>query len=210
MAGAWAICRFAWRHFAPAPLTVRTLMTLRPLVCPLEVVTNIVPLGARVLDVGCGAGLFLHWLAATRRISSGVGIDLSAKAIDAAAACVMPEEQVCFVRVDAETAWPQGEFNLVSVIDVLHHIPRGYQRDFVRRVVAVGARTVLLKDIDPRPRWRAAANALHDLLMTGARAYPRPMTDVCAWLKEEGLRVVRAERVHRLWYSHYLIVAERS
>jgi len=53
-------------------------------------------------------------------------------------------------------------------------------------------------------------NALHDFLMTGRRVYPRAMRDVVAWLEADGFRVTRAERVDRLWYSHYLVEAARA
>ena len=53
-------------------------------------------------------------------------------------------------------------------------------------------------------------NALHDFLMTRQRVNLRAMGEVAAWLAEDGFRVTRAERVDRLWYSHYLIVAERG
>jgi hypothetical protein len=36
------------------------------------------------------------------------------------------------------------------------------------------------------------------------------MRDVVAWLEADGFRVTRAERVDRLWYSHYLVEAARA
>jgi 2-polyprenyl-3-methyl-5-hydroxy-6-metoxy-1,4-benzoquinol methylase len=203
------ISRFAWAHYRGAPLSVRWLMRLRPRICPLEVVADAVPEGARVLDVGCGAGLLLAWLAEQDLVAAGTGVDTSERAV-AIAGRANSDAGLSFVVRRPEEPWPDGPFDLVTAVDVLHHVPPGEQRRFVRRLAASGAPRVLLKDLDPRPRWKRWMNALHDLLMTRRRVHPRPMAEVARWLAEDGLRVTRAERVDRLWYSHYLVEAVGS
>jgi cyclopropane fatty-acyl-phospholipid synthase-like methyltransferase len=210
MAGVQEICRLGWNTYRPAPWLTRLLMTARPLICPLDVAAEAVPAGSHVLDVGCGAGLWLRWLARDRQIASGVGVDVSAKAIAIAAACAAGEEALRFEHVEPEEPWPAGSFEVVTAIDVLHHVPPEDQRRFVADLAEKAERRVVLKDVAPTPCWRAWANALHDFLMTRSRVYPRPMDEVAAWLQETGLTVVRAERVHRACYSHYLVVADRQ
>jgi cyclopropane fatty-acyl-phospholipid synthase-like methyltransferase len=185
-------------------------MTVRPLICPLDVAAEAVPQGARALDVGCGAGLFLQWLAHERGLASGTGVDLSPEAIAAASGCVAPNVPLRFEWHGSEDPWPTGLFDAVTLVDVLHHVPREEQRAFIGRLRQTGARLAIVKDVDPRPRWKRWMNALHDFLMTRRGVYPRAMAEVRAWLEEDGFRVTRAERVDRLWYSHYLIVAERG
>ena len=210
MAGVRDICRAGWTCFRGAPLSTRLLMTARPLICPLDVAAETVPAGSHVLDVGCGAGLWLRWLARERGIASGVGVDVSAKAIAVAAACAADESALRFEHLETETAWPAGPFEVVTAIDVLHHVRREAQRPFVAALAEKAEQRVVLKDLAPTPRWRAWANALHDFLMTRSRVYPRPMDEVAAWMQEDGLTIVRAERVHRVCYSHYLVVADRK
>lgn len=103
--------------------------------------------------------------------------------------------------------WPEGPFDVVTLVDVLHHVPPDGQRAFIGRLARAGARQVIVKDVDTRPRWKVWANALHDFLMTRERVFPRSMDEVVAWLREDGLKVVRAERMGRLCYSHWLVVA---
>jgi 2-polyprenyl-3-methyl-5-hydroxy-6-metoxy-1,4-benzoquinol methylase len=200
----------AWRHYAGAPRLVRILMTLRPRICPLDVLAEAVPERARVLDVGCGAGVFLEWLARSRALAEGVGVDMSAPAIATARACAEAGSPLRFEVCGAGDAWPAGPFDMVTLVDVLHHVPREEQRAFIGRLRPMRTDRVLVKDIDPRPRWKAWMNALHDFLMTRQRVNLRAMPEVVAWLREDGFRIMRAERVDRLWYGHYLIVAERA
>jgi cyclopropane fatty-acyl-phospholipid synthase-like methyltransferase len=200
----------AWRRFRAAPLAARVLMTLRPRICPLGLVADAVPHAARVLDVGCGAGLLLQWLDEARGLVRGVGVDVSARAIAVARACAPRGGVLEFIRLPADAPWPEGPFDVVTAVDVLHHVPPEEQRGFVRRLAETGARLVVLKDVAPRPRWKAWANALHDFLMTRSRVWPRAMDEVAAWLAEDGWRVTRAERADMLCYSHYLVAGERD
>ena len=208
MSGPGAISRLAWRRYCGAPVFVRVLMTLRPYICPLEVVAEAVPAGSRVLDIGCGAGLFLRWLAHARGIS-GVGVDVEPRAVRAAQAAAEPGETLEFVCCRPGEPWPAGDFGAVTLVDVLHHVPPGEQRAFIGRIGQTSARTAIVKDVDTRPRRKVWANALHDFLMTRRRVYPRTMAEVALWLREDGFTVTRSERVGRLCYAHYLIVAER-
>src|SRR5687767_5250391 len=67
----------AAKLFAGDSITQR----FRPYICPFEELLPIVPTGSSVLDVGCGAGLFLGLLAVEGKIRSGVGFDSAASAI---------------------------------------------------------------------------------------------------------------------------------
>jgi methionine biosynthesis protein MetW len=63
-----------WRHRAPGGLQPR-----------FEIIARGVAEGASVLDVGCGDGVMLEFLAATRRVRA-LGIDVSVEAVRRAAA----------------------------------------------------------------------------------------------------------------------------
>jgi len=198
----------AAKLFPGGPLIQR----LRPYICPFEQLLPFVPPGASVLDVGCGAGLFLGLLAAEGRLGAGVGFDSAPAAI--ARAQRMRERlgaPLEFHRLDAAARWPDGEFDVVSIVDVMHHVPPAAQR---RVFLAAAARvraggTLLYKDMARAPAWRAWANRLHDLVMARAWIHYAPIEDVERWALEAGLALAHAGAYNRYWYAHELRVFRR-
>ena len=129
------LSRIARRLYGDASLVARTLAAWRPYICPFEVLVRAVPMGSRVLDVGCGSGLFAALLAASGRAREVVGFDTSRGAIAAADAMKgrLPEgaAALSFCVVDAGDAWPGGDggFDVVSIVDVMHHLPGAAHAD---------------------------------------------------------------------------------
>ncbi|MGD9690699.1 MAG: class I SAM-dependent methyltransferase [Phycisphaerales bacterium] len=202
----------AARFYTRGPLLLRLLNRYRPYICPFEALIERVPRGSTVLDVGCGGGLFLALLSATQRVRLGVGFDSSANAIATAQAIGLPECR--FIRLDAAAPWPEEPalFDVVSIIDVMHHVPPAHQRSVIR--TAAGRLSpgglLIYKDMCRRPRWRAAANRLHDLVLAKQWINYAPVGEVENWAREAGLKLAHAANFTRLWYGHELRVFERS
>jgi len=183
----------------------RALQRYRPYICPFEILIEEVPAGASVLDIGCGAGLFLGLLDAAGREPTGVGFDVSPHGIKLAKAMsAKGKARLTFHRLDAEDAWPAGEFDIVALIDVLHHVAPDAQEGCVRRAcraVKPGG-SFLYKDMVSKPRWRALANRAHDLVLARQWIHYAPIAEVEKWVRDEGFKLQRADRIDRLWYGH--------
>ena len=209
----------ARKFFSDAPFIRRTLMHLRPYICPFENLIAQVPRGARVLDIGCGSGLLLCFLATRDPTIRGLGVDVSGPAIQMAKDMVrkIAEDSgrtptVEFQVLDATGELPVGAFDVVILTDVLHHIPVAAQRDSVlkaARLVGPGG-TLLYKDMCSRPAWRAFANRLHDLLVARQWIHYVPIQHVESWVGETGLTLTTAENLCRYWYGHELRVFART
>jgi 2-polyprenyl-3-methyl-5-hydroxy-6-metoxy-1,4-benzoquinol methylase len=170
------------------------------------------------LDVGCGAGLLLGLMAGLGREFEGVGFDVSRRAIEVAkdmaqhAAKSVMKARLSFHRLDIDAAWPAGTFDVVFLVDVLHHVHPHSQRQFFQRVISKvkGGGTLVYKDMCHRPRWKAQANRLHDLLLARQRISYVPVHTVEHWAGLEGMQVLHREDISRLWYGHELRVMKSS
>jgi 2-polyprenyl-3-methyl-5-hydroxy-6-metoxy-1,4-benzoquinol methylase len=195
----------------------RIIQSLRPLICPFEPIARHVPPGSSMLDLGCGTGAFLLHLAAEARIREGFGVDVSHRALAAAEATWQRRKSACpgtalaFGEVAALERLPGRKWDVVSMIDVLHHVPPIQQEDFVRSAlgrVADGG-MFLYKDMCRRPWWMAGLNRLHDLVLAQQWIHYVPVEGVIRWAGEAGFRCEPAECYRRFWYGHELVVCRR-
>lgn len=200
--------------YADGPVLMRLLQKYRPFICPFELLLPNVPERACVLDVGCGGGLLLALLAATGRLARGVGFDSSVPAIKAARAMAdrarerFPGVELDFERIDVGSPWPEGPFDAVCIVDVMHHVPPGAWKSVLRLAVerVMPGGVLVYKDMCRAPVWRAWANRAHDLVL--ARQWIRyvPVAQVEVWCKELGLLLEHRSDAARWWYGHELRV----
>lgn len=192
---------------------IETLNRLRPLIMPVDQLVELVPPGSRVLDIGCGAGLYLGILAASGRIQHGVGFDSSEKAIALANRMrtrLRSEHDIKFLHLAVEDEWPEGLFDVVSLVDVMHHVAPAHQVGLLKSAAAKlrpGGRFIY-KDMSIEPAWMATANRLHDLLIARDWINYLPIATVRETLHGMGFTGVREVRTSRLWYMHELLVTE--
>src|SRR6516164_4618103 len=208
------VVRLARTIYSDAHGGIKYKQILRPYVCPFHILVDLIPLEANILDVGCGAGLFILVLARLGRIQSAVGFDADQLAIQVAqgAAQKLPKsERIRFEHRDAAEIWPAGRFDVVCLIDVMHHLRPEQQAELLMTAAEhVADNGILLyKDMARRPHWRAWANRLHDLLSVGEWIYYAKLDDVISWGRRKGLRVDRTGSIDMLWYRHEWCILRR-
>lgn len=99
-----------------------------------------VPNARRILEVGCGEGAVSERLAAVYPDAEIIGIDI---APNVGRLYSGPPGRVRFVQATIEQyhATAPGEFDLVVLADVLHHVPRQLRAsllDAIRKMIAPG------------------------------------------------------------------------
>jgi 2-polyprenyl-3-methyl-5-hydroxy-6-metoxy-1,4-benzoquinol methylase len=195
------------------PSLMSSIQRYRPFICPFAELIEQVPNGSYVLDVGCGAGLYLGLLASLGRIRGGIGFDASVAAI---AAARNMSQKVAPIRLEfrhlgVDEEWPSGTFDVVSLIDVMHHVPKPVRRDVIsfaaERVGSGGL--FIYKDMVRRPLWRAAANRAHDLVMARQWISYEPVETVEGQCRSLGLELIHRQDINMLWYGHELRVFRR-
>jgi 2-polyprenyl-3-methyl-5-hydroxy-6-metoxy-1,4-benzoquinol methylase len=169
----------------------------------------------RILDVGCGFGLFAAYFGQTHRRRRIVGVDPNARRIGIARAMTaqLGLDQHSFVVGDVRDAPIDGPFDAAYVLDVMHHLPVDDQLRVLRRlrdVLAPGG-MLLVKDITTEPRAGLLFTEALDRLMVGwneplAYRHHREWGDMLTDLGFK-VRMVRVPDV--LPYPHVVIAATK-
>lgn len=202
---------FFFDLYDDAPRFLRALLAARPYVCPYDKLVSFVPQGATVLDFGCGTGTLLAVLAAVNRLGHGTGCDISPGplvAARAAAARIGAAERLTFSHIRDVDDAPAGPFDVVTMIDVLHHIPEALRP---AAIAAAARRTApggvfIYKDMTDRPGWRRFAHTLDDLVFSRELVRQVRQGEAETWAAQSGLALEHAEYIPRLVYGHQLRV----
>src|SRR5262249_20395137 len=181
----------------------------------LDEVGQYLPGRGRVLDLGCGFGLFSLYYASVHPAIEVEGIDLNARRIAMArdAATRLGLRNVRY-EVGNATEWKGGRpFDAAYMLDIIHHIPQDTVRpllDQLAQVLPAGGR-LLIKDVDRNPAWkRWFTHALDRLMDPHAPVRYWGATELQAVLEEVGFTVHRHLMVDFLPYPHILYICERQ
>jgi 2-polyprenyl-3-methyl-5-hydroxy-6-metoxy-1,4-benzoquinol methylase len=196
----------------------RFLAWLKLRLGPFDHLIEKVPAEASVLDVGCGFGVFLGSLAVSGKPIRGLGFDRNALGIgqarDMAARlkAMGCQAELQFECRDIVDPWPEGVFDVVTIVDVIHHLPIAMRPSMLSRAstrLRPGG-LVLLKDISPRPLWQAYANRLSDLAMYLSWVRYSSPEEMISWGRDSGLELLTREKIDRMCYGHSLMVFRRT
>ena len=206
----------ASRLYARGSWKTRLRQGMRLSICPFDRIVAAVPQGSRVLDVGCGEGLLVGLLIELGRASSAVGFDTNPKAIRSARQMAETNRfgaSANFKHHRADGAWPtdSGPFDVVTMIDVMHHLKPAAQRGvWVRAAEALRPGGLLIyKDMAPKPVWMALANRMHDLVFAADWIHYTDFENNVLQARKAGFLEQERDAYSRLWYRHELLVCIR-
>jgi len=140
----------------------------RLLLAPLAEILGRLPSGGRILDVGCGHGLFANALALGSPTRVVVGVDPAPAKIVVAIASAEGLPNVRFVRGTVEDL-DERDFDAIVILDVLYLLRVERKLAVLRACrerLATGG-VLVLKTNDTRPRWKYRVAYLQERLMTG-------------------------------------------
>jgi cyclopropane fatty-acyl-phospholipid synthase-like methyltransferase len=187
--------------------------------CPFPAVEARVPRAGRVLDLGCGHGLFSLYLAARspeRRVT-GVDIDgdklVSARRAAAAAGLDVDFAEAVGGRV------PEGPWDAITVVDILYLL--GPERALALVAEAAAALApggvLLVKEMAEEPRWKYELARAQELVATrviriteGDEVAIVPPDDIAAAMATAGLEVSRRRLDRRTPHPHLLVAGRLS
>ncbi|MDP8999123.1 MAG: class I SAM-dependent methyltransferase [Myxococcota bacterium] len=170
----------------------------------------------RILDVGCGFGLFAAYFGQTHARRRIVGVDPDARRIGIArrVATSLGLRDYSFVVGDVRSASLEHGFDAAYVLDVMHHLPKEDQRPVLERLrgLLVPGGMLLVKDITTEPRLGLLFTETLDRLMVGWREplayrHHREWGEMLTGLGFK-VRMVRVPDV--LPYPHVVIAATKT
>ena len=208
-----AIISFLKRTYKSTGFIDSLKIKYRSLICPFISLIKMVQPGEKVGDVGCGSGQFLLLLTEFAKPSSLFGIEISKKLIDNANNLFssLPNQNYAFSEYDG-TNFPEQlhEMDVIFLIDVLHHVPKKFQEDFLEDLISsmkYGAR-LILKDINAESPF-VYFNKLHDLIFASEIGNEITMQKAIEILQTNGLTIIEQEKRRMYVYPHYCLVAKK-
>ena len=205
------IAKFFAGKAAKAGFVDRLKIRYRPYICPYRPLLGLVAGHFRLIDIGCGSGQFCLLAARFSCLERIHGIEIDQRLVDNAYAALaetaIPTAEVTFsVFNGRDIPTDVCEYDLISMIDVLHHIPRITQRPFLERVHAAmrPGTTLVLKDIDADSPF-VVANRLHDVVFSGSPGWEWGHADARKVCQSIGFHVADSFTQRAGFYPHYFL-----
>jgi SAM-dependent methyltransferase len=137
----------------------------------LSVMDLLLPDEGRILDIGCGFGLFAAYFGQTQPARRIVGVDPNERRIAMARrVCdAIGLEETTFLAGDARHVSLEGTFAGAYVLDVMHHIPERDQLPMLARLrdLLAPRGVLVIKDITTEPTFGLEFTRLLDRIMVG-------------------------------------------
>jgi SAM-dependent methyltransferase len=207
-----------FRFLGGAGRMMKLYLRIKLRICPLLRAEAYFPKSGKFVDLGCGNGLFPAILKLGAPARDVLGIDLDARKLAEARKALAGVPGLDFREGDVVSfAYPPAD--VFSLIDVLYLLPYEDQDAVLgkcRAALKPGG-TLLVKEMDTRPRWKYIWNAIQETVAVklvgftlGGRFYFRGRAETIGRLRDLGFDVAFVRLDRGYWYPHVLYLARRK
>ncbi len=207
--------------YRDAPMAVRAHVRLRWSTCPFRAVEAQVPPSGRVLEVGCGHGVFSLLAAVSSPERTVVGVDVDERKVPHARAATARAREAgadVDIAVAPPGELPDGPWDAIVVVDVAYLLDAASQRHLVQECAArlAPGGVLVVKEMALRPAWKFRWNAIQETLSVrvlgitrGAEMTFMDPVEMGGWMGTDGLDV-RHLPLHKGYpHPHHLVVGRR-
>lgn len=135
-------------------------------ICPLLQLEKYVPKEGKIMDLGCGVGLFTNIMALGSSARFIEASDISAKKINIAKKTIGHRKNIRF-SINSMQNFNDSSFDAIVVTDALYLIPFAQQEQILRQCFRKlsGDRLLLIKEVDTSPYWKYFLNLIQETIV---------------------------------------------
>lgn len=200
-----------------APRSERLHVGVRWWSAPFPQIEAALPKTGRVLEIGCGHGLFSAYAALSSECRQMHGIDIDADKIVHAqrAAQALPERLSFAVAQSGEI--PPGPWDAIVIIDVLYLLPADEQHRLLAGAVGQlrPGGTLLIKEMATKPAWKVRWNQFQETLAVkvlriteGRELTFVPSAELADGLHQFGAQTTLQQLDKGRLHAHQLLIAQ--
>jgi SAM-dependent methyltransferase len=228
--------RAALAAYAEQSAAVRLHARVRWYSAPFPAIAGVLPDTGRILEIGCGHGLFSVYAALAGGALAVRGVDIDRDKVAVAQAVAGNVAADLEFDVSPSGAVSPGPWDAIVVVDMLYLLPAAQQQQLLTEAageLAPGGRLVI-KEMSRTPRWKAAWNTAQETLAVSILGIteqessppPRPGTErgdlrparfdfaapetMAGWLAGAGLATSSRRLDRGRIHPHHLLVGHRA
>lgn len=208
-----AIIKFLKENYESTGFIDGLKIKYRSLICPFISLLEMIKPEDKVADIGCGSGQFLLLAKHFANPAYVNGIEISDRLISNAKNLFKKYEEGTyhFETFDGKH-FPEAlkEMDIFFLIDVLHHVPKEQQTNFINNLIKVmkpGARLVL-KDINAASPL-VYCNKMHDIIFAGEIGNEISFAKAKEIISSNQLSILEEYKQTMYVYPHYCILAKK-
>lgn len=202
------------RSLKEVPFISYLKMVYRPYICPFNRILKEINKNKRIFDIGFGNGTLLTLCAEYLSPVKISGVEIDRDLLENA------NKILSSYNIDKNLELFDGSnipheisnYNVITLIDVIHHIPRNQQFSFLKNIIykASSNTKIIIKDID-RENPLVFFNKIHDFLFSRQKTHERDLKELTEFFRKQktvDLQIVETKTM--FVYPHFLLVLKKK